>query len=80
MTREQAQAIVRTLPPQGALTATPAFSGIDELITVRGEGFTPGKAYALNWSHVVGNRMTGAGWEEGSHVVAEATADASGRA
>jgi hypothetical protein len=76
----QAQKVVRTLPPPGALVATPAFSGIDEPVTVRGEGFTPGKTYALNWSHVVGNRMTGAGWEEGSHVVAEAKADAAGRA
>ena len=29
---------------------------------VRGQGFEPGKTYALNWTHVVGNRMTGAYW------------------
>ena len=33
----------------------------------------------LNWDTVVGNRMTSAGWEETSRVVAEARADASGR-
>ena len=74
---EQAQKAVRNLPPPGALAATPAFSGIQEPVVVRGQGFEPGKTYQLNWTHVVGNRMTGAGWEEGSHVVAQATADSS---
>jgi hypothetical protein len=77
---EQAQQVVRNLPTPGALVATPAFSGIDEPVVVRGQGFDPGKTYALNWTHVVGNRMTGQGWEEGSRVIAQATADASGRA
>jgi hypothetical protein len=77
---QQAQKVVRNLPPQGALIASPAFSGIEEPVVVRGAGFTPGKSYQLNWTHVVGNRMTGQGWEEGSHVVAEAKADASGHA
>ena len=66
---EQAQKVVRNLPIPGALVATPAFSGIDEPVVVRGQGFDPGKPYALNW-----------GWEEGSRVIAQATADASGRA
>jgi hypothetical protein len=77
---EQAQKEVRNLPPPGALAATPAFSGIEEPAVVRGQGLEPGKTYQLNWTHVVGNRMTGAGWEEGSHVIAQATADGSGRA
>ncbi len=76
---QQAQKTVRMLPAQGELVATPAFSGIQEPAVVRGEGFEPGKTYQLNWTRVVGNRMTGAGWEEGSHVVAEAKADGSGR-
>ena len=66
---EQAQKVVRNLPIPGALVATPAFSGIDEPVVVRGQGFDPGKPYALNW-----------GWEEGSRVIAQARADASGRA
>src|SRR6202051_2155508 len=77
---EQAQTAVRTLPPPGALIATPGFSGIEEPVVVRGQGFAPGKTYELNWTHVVGNRMTGAGWEEGSRAIATAKADGTGRA
>jgi hypothetical protein len=76
---EQAQTMVRRLPPPGELVATPAFSGIEEQAVVRGDGFTPGKTYTLNWNRVVGNRMSGAGWLEGSSVMAEAVADAAGR-
>jgi hypothetical protein len=77
---QQAQKIVRVLPPQGELVATPQFSGVGEPALVRGEGLEPGKSYKLNWTRVVGNRMTGQGWEEISKPVAEATADAAGRA
>lgn len=77
---QQAQSNVRMLPPQGELVATPAFSGIKAPVVVRGEGFEPGKPVQLNWTRVVGNRMTGRGWEEASIVVAEAQADAAGRA
>jgi hypothetical protein len=76
----QAQAVVRSLPPQGQLIATPPFSGINEPVTVRGEGFVPGEDLQLNWSRVVGNRMTGRGWQEASDVIAEARADSQGRA
>jgi len=77
---QQAQKTVRMLPPQGELVATPAFSGIQEPVVVRGEGFEPGKTYELNWTRVVGNRMTGAGWETSATPVAKATADAQGKA
>jgi hypothetical protein len=77
---QQAQTTVRNLPPPGALIATPAFSGIEEPVVVRGQGFEPGKIYQLNWTHVVGNRMTGGGWAEGSRVIAQAKADGSGHA
>lgn len=77
---QQAQKIVRVLPPQGDLVATPRFGGVGEPAVVRGEGFTPGKTYQLNWTRVVGNRMTGQGWEEISKPVAQATADAGGQA
>ena len=76
----QAQKDVRRLPPQGELVASPAFAGVGEPVSVRGDGLTPGKAYQLNWTRVVGNRMTGQGWEESSKPIAQATADASGRA
>src|SRR5258706_5843821 len=37
--RQQAQKVVRSLPPQGDLVATPAFSGIGQPALVRGSGF-----------------------------------------
>ena len=76
----QAQKDVRRLPPQGELVVSPAFAGVGEPVAVSGDGLTPGKTYQLNWTRVVGNRMTGQGWEESSKPVAQATADASGRA
>lgn len=77
---EQAQTSVRSLPPQGDLVATPAFSGINQPVVVSGAGFEPGKSYTLNWNTVVGNRMTSRGWEEVARPIAQGTADASGRA
>ena len=76
---QQTQRTVRSLPPQGDLVAVPAFSGVGQPVQVAGNGFEAGKTYALNWTTVVGNRMTSAGWEEKSRVIAEAQADASGR-
>jgi hypothetical protein len=77
---EQAQKMVRSLPPQGELVTTPAFSGIGHPVVVAGAGFEAGKTYQLNWNTVVGNRMTSAGWEERPRVIAEGKADATGRA
>jgi hypothetical protein len=76
----QAQSQVRSLPAPGELVAVPAFSGVDQPVVVKGAGFEAGKTYKLNWSTVVGNRMSGNGWEEQGRVVAESTADAAGRA
>jgi hypothetical protein len=76
----QAQTTVRRLPPPGELVATPAFSAILEPVVVSGGGFEPGKTYQLNWTRVIGNRMTGRGWETSATPVAEATADAQGQA
>ncbi len=77
---EQAQKVVRTLPPQGELVAAPPSSGVGEPAVVRGDGLEPGKSYQLNWTRVVGNRMTGQGWEEISKTIAESRADGAGRA
>jgi hypothetical protein len=71
---------VRSLPPQGELVATPAFSEVGQPIVVAGSGLEAGKTYKLNWNTAVGNRMTSAGWEESARVVAEARADGNGRA
>lgn len=76
---QQAQKLVRRLPPPGELVSTPHFSGVGEAVKVSGGGFEPGKSYKLNWTRVIGNRMTGQGWEGISIPVAEAKADASGR-
>jgi hypothetical protein len=76
---QQAQTVVSRLPSQGDLVSAPSFSGVGEPIAVQGGGFETGKSYQLNWSRVTGNRMTGAGWEESSKVIAQAQADASGR-
>ncbi|MBV9970909.1 MAG: hypothetical protein JO228_13065 [Xanthobacteraceae bacterium] len=96
---QQRQGEVRRLPPPGELVASPAFAGVGQPVVVEGLGFAPGKAVALNWTTVTGNRIGGGqvssiqsrmttgsgdrpaagGWEERSRVVAEATADATGR-
>jgi hypothetical protein len=76
----QAQTVVRSLPRQGELIATPAFSGIDQPVVVSGTGFASGQSYTLNWNTVVGDRMTGRGWEEVARGIAQATADGDGRA
>ncbi len=77
--QQQAQKNVRVLPPQGELVSVPRFSGVGEPVKVSGSGLEAGKTYKLNWTRVIGNRMTGRGWQEDSKPVAEAKADASGR-
>jgi hypothetical protein len=76
---QQAQKIVRRLPPSGELVSVPHFSGVGEPVKVSSSGFEPGKSYKLNWTRVIGNRMTGQGWEDISIPVADAKADASGK-
>ncbi len=77
---QQAQKNPRVPPPQGDLVATPQFSGVGEPAVVRGEGLEPGKSHRLNWTRVIGNRMTGAGWEQSSTAIAESKADSAGHA
>jgi hypothetical protein len=60
------------------LISTPRFTGVGEALSVATGGLQPGETYALNWTRVIGNRMTGLGWEESSIPVAEAVADANG--
>jgi hypothetical protein len=75
----QAQKTVKRLPPAGELVSAPRFSGVGEPIKVSTSGLQPGETYKLNWTRVIGNRMSGQGWEESSTPVAEAKADSSGR-
>ena len=58
----------------------PQSSGVGERVVVHSDEMEPGTSYRLNWNRVVGNRMTGAGWQELSMVVAESKADSAGRA
>ena len=67
-------------PRQHELVAMPPSSGVGEPVLVRSDGMEPGTSYRLNWTRVVGNRMTGAGWQESSTVIAESKADDAGRA
>jgi hypothetical protein len=76
---QQAQKSVRSLPTQGELVATPAFAGVGQPVVVKGDGFAPGETYKLDWTTVIGNRMSGRGWEEASREIAEAKADAAGQ-
>ncbi len=76
---QQVQKLVRRLPPPGQLVSSPHFSGVGEPVKVSTGGLTPGKTYKLNWTRVIGNRMSGQGWEDISIPVSEAKADASGR-
>jgi hypothetical protein len=75
----QAQTSVRGLPAQGDLAVEPEFAHVGQPVTVSGAGFEPGKTYALNWSTVSGNRVSGSGWDMSERVIAEAAADASGK-
>ncbi len=74
----QVQTQVRTLPPAGALVATPPFADIGQQVAGRGGGLAPGKSYALEWGTLTGNRVANSTWEEQVRPVATATADAQG--
>jgi hypothetical protein len=74
----QIQKTVRVLPPQLELVSTPRFSGVGEPIKVSGNGLEPNKTYKLNWTRVIGSRVSGQGWGESSIPAAEAKSDVSG--
>lgn len=77
---QQAQKNPQVPQRQDELVVTPQFSGAGEPAVVHADGLAPGTSYRLNWSRVVGNRMTGAGWQEAPTVVAESRADDYGHA
>lgn len=76
----QIQAAVRSLPEAGDLVVTPAFSGINQPVTVAAKGLEPGQGYDLNWDAMRGNRMVATGYALESSIVASAVADADGNA
>ena len=75
----QAQKNVSGCRLRASSSSTPHFSGVGEPVKVSTSGLKPGKSYKLNWTRVIGNRMSGQGWEESAVPVAEAKADAQGR-
>ena len=75
---EQTQKTVRGLPPPGALVVEPTFAALDTPVTARGKGLTPGKAYALAFGTMSGNRVGGGGFDEAARDIAQATADPRG--
>ena len=72
--------MVRVLPPQGELVATPQFSPASASPPRYAATACAGQELQLNWTRVVGNRMTGQGWEEVSKPVARGERRCAGRA
>ena len=51
---------------------------INTPVTLHGQGFAPGTEVEFNWFRVVGNRISGSGWDESSTTLGTVTADQSG--
>jgi hypothetical protein len=57
----------RVSPRNGSgpnLWIDPAVAPVETPVTLQGTGFPPGKRVALTWFSVVGNRISGSGWDE----------------
>ncbi len=76
----QTLADVRRLPASGDFVVTPAFTGVEQPVTVEAASLEPGTSYQLEWETVVGNRVVQNGWSSEFRPVAEAIADEEGRA
>ncbi len=60
------------------LNVEPSEGPITTPIVATGSGYTPGQAVDIVWSTMVGNRVSGSGFEEARWTVGTATADPSG--
>lgn len=58
-----------------SLTSNAASGIVGSPIVVRGRGFPAGSAVTIEWETVVGNRLSGNGWETERRPFAHATAD-----
>ncbi len=61
-----------------ALWVDPASGKVGTDVTLHGRGLTPGRPLQLLWFRVVGNRMSGAGWDETSTSLGTVTPKADG--
>jgi hypothetical protein len=80
-----AQSLARGAAPAAATGAASASFAADfrsgtvgSVITLSGHGFTPHTAIDIGWETVVGNDITGSGWETQQRPLASATSDAGG--
>ncbi len=60
------------------LWTDPATGSIETPTTLHGKGFTPGQELDFLWYRVVGNRVSGSGWDETSLELGTATVQADG--
>jgi hypothetical protein len=78
------QTLARTTPPVGSFGNRPQvlldhLSGtVGSPLTITGSGFPAGSAVQLAWSTVVGNRISGKGFESQDRPLAQVKADSSG--
>jgi hypothetical protein len=75
-----AQSLPRGHTPGGASLSADYRSGtVGSMLTLSGQGFTPNAPVGVAWETVVGNDISGNGWETQQKPLATATADAGGR-
>ncbi|NIN00746.1 MAG: hypothetical protein GTO24_22490, partial [candidate division Zixibacteria bacterium] len=80
---EQGIPIERGSPPPAdiagpVLWVDPKVAPVDTPASLYGKGFTPGQKVQFLWYSVVGNRISGTGWDETSVELGTATARADG--
>jgi hypothetical protein len=80
--REQGLAVEHGTPPAStgrpALWVDPAVGPIETSVTLHGKDFTPGQNVKFVWYRVVGNRVSGTGWDEVAVDLGTATAQTDG--
>lgn len=68
-------------PPAGdspQLWSDPTAGPVDTPVTLHGAGFDAGQEVELLWYRVIGNRVSGEGWDESSSSLGSATAEPDG--
>ena len=61
------------------ITTDLASGPVETPFVITGEGFEPSASVEFNWYRVVGNRVSGNGWDEQALALASTTADEEGR-
>lgn len=82
LAENQGLPVERGTPPANAtepvLWTDPAVGPIETPATLYGKGFTPGQEIQFLWYRVVGNRVSGSGWDETSVELGTAIVQADG--